>query len=135
MTRLFIERGIPVHIRSDNGSEFTAKRVRSWLARLEVKQLFIEPGSPWENGYAKSFFSRLRDELLNCEAFENLAEARWFAQRRKTEHNEERPHSSLGYQTPLEFASQLAASAPASATPQPALQQPTADPLPQPVLS
>ena len=66
--------------------------------------LYIEPGSPWENGFAESFFSRLRDELLNCEEFANLAEARWFAQRRQEEHNDERPHSSLNYQTPSAFA-------------------------------
>jgi len=70
----------------------------------KVEMLYIEPGSPWENGYAESFFSRLRDELLNCEEFTNLAEARWFAERRREEHNQERPHSSLGYQTPSEFA-------------------------------
>jgi hypothetical protein len=66
--------------------------------------LYIEPGAPWENGFAESFFSRLRDELLNVEEFMNLAEARWFARRRLHEHNEERPHSSLGYRTPSQFA-------------------------------
>ena len=80
----------------------------------------IEQGNPWENGYAESFFSRLRDELLNCEEFADLAEARWFAERRKKEHNEERPHSSLGYQTPSEFAAGCAAaSAPATPPLQP----------------
>jgi len=73
--------------------------------------LYIEPGAPWENGFAESFFSRLRDELLNVEEFTNLAEARWFAARRLVEHNEERPHSSLGYQTPCEFAAGLVPSA------------------------
>ncbi len=82
--------------------------------------LYVEPGAPWENGFAESFFSRLRDELLNCEEFENLAEARWFARRRKEEHNEERPHSSLNYQTPSAFAAGCAAaSAPAAPTLQP----------------
>ena len=95
--------------------------------------LYIEPGSPWENGFAESFFSRLRDELLNVEEFMNLAEARWFARRRKEEHNHERPHSSLGYQTPAEFASQCAASASVAALP--TLQQHTADSLTQPTLS
>ena len=135
LTGLFVSRGIPKHIRSDNGPEFIAAAIRRHSEAADLEMLYIEPGSPWENGYAESFFSRLRDELLNCEAFENLAEARWFAQRRKTEHNEERPHSSLGYQTPSEFASQLAASAPAPATPAPALQQPTAETVPQPLLS
>ena len=73
--------------------------------------LYIEPGSPWENGFAESFFSRLRNELLNCEEFANLAAARWFAKRRLEEHNQERPHSSLGYQTPAEFAAAVWAGA------------------------
>ena len=93
--------------------------------------LYIEPGSPWENGFAESFFSRLRDELLNVEEFMNLTEAKWFANRRIHEHNEERPHSSLGYQTPSEFASQCAASVRAT----PSLQQHTVEPPTQPVLS
>ena len=94
--------------------------------RTGVEMLYIEPGSPWENGYAESFFSRLRDELLNCEEFANLAEARWFARRRKEEHNEERPHSSLGYQTPVGVRGRLCrgfrsgcAYAPAAAQPNP----------------
>ena len=78
--------------------------------------LYIAPGSPWEKRYAESFFSRLRDELLNVEEFMNLAEARWFACRRLQEHNEERPHSSLGYQTPSEFAAGCAASSAALQT-------------------
>ncbi|GIX00974.1 MAG: hypothetical protein KatS3mg111_4306 [Pirellulaceae bacterium] len=82
--------------------------------------LYIEPGAPWENGFAESFFSRLRDELLNVEEFTNLAEARWFARRRQHEHNHERPHSSLGYRTPSEFAAGCAAaSAPAAPPLQP----------------
>ena len=115
-----MERGTPTYLRSDNGREFVAKAVREWLGKLGVGTLYIEPGSPWENGYAESFFSRLRDELLNCEEFANLAEARWFARRRQEEYNEERPHSSLNYQTPSEFASGCAAaSAPATPTLQP----------------
>jgi putative transposase len=113
LTNLFMTRGVPRHIRSDNGPEFIARAIRGYLERIGVETLYIEPGSPWENGYAESFFSRLRDELLNCEEFTNLAEARWFARRRKEEHNWERPHSSLGYQTPAEFAAGLPASAPA----------------------
>jgi transposase InsO family protein len=123
LTELFLTRGIPRHIRSDNGPEFIALAIQRHCAAAGLEMLYIEPGSPWENGFAESFFSRLRAELLNCEEFENLAEARWSAQRRKHEHNHERPHSSLGYKTPAEFASQCAASAPAA----PALQQHTAD--------
>ncbi len=74
--QLFIFRGIPEHIRSDNGPEFTAKRVRDWLANLEVKTLFIELGSPWENRYIESFNGKLRDELLNREVFYTLVEAK-----------------------------------------------------------
>ncbi len=109
LVNLFLTRGVPKHIRSDNGPEFIASAIREHLERTGVETLYIEPGSPWENGYAESFFSRLRDELLNCEEFANLGEARWFARRRKEEHNHERPHSSLGYQTPSEFAAGCAA--------------------------
>jgi transposase InsO family protein len=109
LLNLFMTRGVPKHIRSDNGPEFIATAIRAYLERTDVEALYIEPGSPWENGYAESFFSRLRDELLNCEEFADLAEARWFARRRKEEHNQERPHSSLGYQTPAEFAAGCAA--------------------------
>lgn len=141
LTNLFLTRGVPQHIRSDNGPEFIAQAIRRHGAAAGLEMLYVEPGSPWENGFAESFFSRLRDELLNCEEFANLAEARWFARRRQQEHNHERPHSSLGYQTPAEFALACAASAPASATPAPPLQQhmrkamKTTLPVPQPVLS
>ena len=74
LTNLFCERRVPVHIRSDNGSEFIAKRVRNWLARLSVKLLFIEPGSPWENGYIESFNGKMRDEFLDGEIFYSLKE-------------------------------------------------------------
>ncbi len=117
LTSLFMTRGVPKHIRSDNGPEFIAKAIRRHAKAADLEMLYVEPGSPWENGFAESFFSRLRDELLNCEEFENLAEARWFARRRKEEHNEERPHSSLDYQTPSEFAAGCAASAPVAALP------------------
>jgi transposase InsO family protein len=73
---LFVFRGIPEYIRSDNGPEFTAKAIRKWLARMGVKTLFIEPGSPWENGYIESFNGKLRDELLNREVFYTLVEAK-----------------------------------------------------------
>ena len=106
---LFLKHGKPEYLRSDNGSEFIARDLLAWLKKMGIKPVQIYPGSPWENGFAESFFSRLRDELLNVEEFMNLAEAKWFANRRIYEHNEERPHSSLGYQTPSEFASQCAA--------------------------
>ena len=111
---------MPKHIRSDNGPEFIAAAIGEHAKRTGLEMLYIEPGSPWENGFAESFFSRLRDELLNCEEFANLAEARWFARRHKEEHNEERPHSSLNYQTPSAFAADCAAaSAPAAPPLQP----------------
>jgi len=135
LTNLFLTRGVPRHVRSDNGPEFIAAAIRRHAERVGLKMLYVEPGSPWQNGFAESFFSRLRDELLNVEEFENLAEARWFAARRLKEHNEERPHSSLDYRTPADFASQCAASAPASATPTPPLQQHTAVPITQTLLS
>ena len=135
LTNLFVTRGVPRHIRSDNGPEFIAKVIQEHGEQSGLQMLYIEPGAPWENGFAESFFSRLRDELLNIEEFMNLAEAQWFAKRRWHEHNEERPHSSLGYQTPAEFASQLADSAPASAAPPPPRNQPTAVFVTQPVLS
>jgi len=135
LTNLFLTRGVPQHIRSDNGPEFIATAIRRHGEQAGLELLYIEPGAPWENGFAESFFSRLRDEMLNIEEFMNLAEARWFARRRQQEHNEERPHSSLGYRTPAEFASQCAASVPASAAPQPPLQQHTAVSLTQPILS
>ncbi len=97
---LFLLRGVPDHIRSDNGPEFTAKAVRRWLNRVGVKTLFIEPGSPWENGYVESFNSKLRDELLNGEVFTTLTEARILIEQWRREYNQVRPHSSLGYWPP-----------------------------------
>ena len=97
---LFIFRGIPEHIRSDNGPEFTAKAVRNWLDKLGVKTLFIEPGSPWENGYVESFNGKLRDELLNREIFTTLTEAKILIEQWRKEYNHTRPHSSLGYRPP-----------------------------------
>jgi len=97
---LFVFRGIPEHIRSDNGPEFTAKAVRNWLERLGVKTLFIEPGSPWENGYVESFNGKLRDELLNREVFTTLMEAKILIEQWRKEYNHIRPHSSLGYRPP-----------------------------------
>jgi transposase InsO family protein len=103
---LFILRGTPAHIRSDNGPEFTAALVRGWLERLEVGTLFIEPGSPWENGYNESFNGKLRDELLNLEVFTSVAEARVLVEAWRREYNEVRPHSSLGYRPPAPEAVQ-----------------------------
>ena len=100
LTSLFVCRGIPEHIRSDNGSEFTAKAVRSWLQRLGIKTLYIEPGSPWENGYIESSNGKLRDELLNREIFDTLFEAKVLVERWRREYNHTRPHSSLGYKPP-----------------------------------
>jgi len=97
---LFILRGIPEHIRSDNGPEFTAKAIRKWLERLEIKTLFIEPGSPWENGYIESFNGKLRDELLNREIFTTLIEAKVLIADWRKEYNQVRPHSALGYRPP-----------------------------------
>ena len=109
LAELFVVRGRPHHIRSDNGPEFIAKAIRSWLANASVEALYIEPGSPWENGYAESFHSRLRDELLNREEFANLTEARALGTAWRLEYNHRRPHSSLGYRTPAEFAAGCAA--------------------------
>jgi len=97
---LFIQRGTPDHIRSDNGPEFTAQAVREWLGRMDVKTLFIEPGSPWENGYVESFNGKFRDELLNGEIFFTLTEAKVLIERWRYEYNTERPHSSLEYRAP-----------------------------------
>lgn len=97
---LFIYRGLPGFIRSDNGPEFTAKAVRSWLERLNVQTLFIEPGSPWENGYNESFNGKLRDELLNGEIFTTLLEAQVLIEEWRQEYNQFRPHSALGYRPP-----------------------------------
>jgi len=97
---LFVLRGIPEHIRSDNGPEFTAKAIRKWLARIGVNALFIEPGSPWENGYIESFNGKMRDELLNREIFTTLTEAKVLIADWRKEYNQVRPHSSLGYRPP-----------------------------------
>jgi len=97
---LFILRGIPEHIRSDNGAEFTARAVRKWLGSLGVKTLFIEPGSPWENGYIESFNGKMRDELLNRELFSTLAEAKVLIEQWRREYNQVRPHSAKGYRPP-----------------------------------
>jgi len=104
LTDLFITHGIPDHIRSDNGAEFTAKAIQAWLPRLGVKTLYITPGSPWENGYNESFNGRLRDELLNGEVFYTLKEAQVMIERWRHHYNHIRPHSALGYKPPAPLA-------------------------------
>jgi putative transposase len=120
---LFSVHGEPEFIRSDNGPEFIAKAVQDWLQRSGVKTLYIEPGSPWENAYSESFNSRFRDELLNEELFTSLSEARVLVEQYRIEYKHVRPHSSLGYLTPAEFAARQhdevtlsVASAPGGAT-------------------
>lgn len=119
LAELFAMRGVPRHIRSDNGPEFIARAIQRWLAQVEVETLYVEPGSPWENGFAESFHSRLRDEFLALEVFESLVAARKLTQAWKDDYNYHRPHSSLGYVTPVEFAARCAASVRAT----PSLQQ------------
>jgi transposase InsO family protein len=106
--QLFVLRGMPEHIRSDNGPEFTARAIRTWLKHLEVKTLYIEPGSPWENGYVESFNGKLRDELLNREIFTTLTEARVLIEGWRREYNGVRPHSALGYRPPAPEAIMVA---------------------------
>jgi transposase InsO family protein len=132
---LFVARGVPQHIRSDNGPEFIALAIRRFLASAGVETLYIEPGSPWQNGYAESFNSRLRDELLNAEVFENVAEAQSLGAQWRNAYNHHRPHSSLGYQTPTEYAAGCAASAPAAPTLQQHSRNQEALTIPQTVVS
>ena len=100
LVELFVQRGAPQFIRSDNGAEFTALAVRDWLKRLDVKTAYIEPRSPWENGYIESFNGKLRDELLNGEIFDTLIEAQVLIERWRRDYNHIRPHSALGYRPP-----------------------------------
>jgi len=100
LSTLFITEGTPDYIRSDNGSEFTAKTLREWIESVSVKTAYIEPGSPWENGYNESFNGKLRDELLNMEIFYSLKEAQVLIEQWRRHYNEVRPHSSLGYRPP-----------------------------------
>ena len=104
LTQLFITKGMPDHIRSDNGAEFTAHAIQTWLKTLGVKTLFITPGSPWENGYNESFNGRLRDELLNGEIFYTLKEAQVITEQWRHHYNHIRPHTSLGYKPPAPWA-------------------------------
>jgi putative transposase len=116
LSDLFVCRGVPSYIRSDNGAEFTATKVREWLERIGVKTLFIQPGSPWENGYIESFNGKLRDELLAREQFDTLLESKVLIERWRRHYNTARPHSSLGYRAPAPEATQPRRLA--SATPQ-----------------
>jgi transposase InsO family protein len=106
LTELFVQRGVPAYVRSDNGPEFTATVVREWLERVGVKTLYIEPGSPWENGYIESFNGKLRDELLNGETFDTVLEAQVLVENWRRHYNAVRPHSSLGYRPPAPEAVQ-----------------------------
>jgi transposase InsO family protein len=103
-------RGLPKFIRSDNGPEFIAGPLREWLGELDVGTLYIEPGSPWENAFAESFNSRFRDEFLAVEVFDNLPAAKRLTAAWRVNYNDHRPHSSLGYMTPSDFARQCSAS-------------------------
>ena len=129
LAELFAEyAGVPKCIRSDNGPEFVARAASGrWLGRVDVETLYIEPGSPWENGYAESFHSRLRDEFLALEVFESLSAAKRLTQQWQEDYNHHRPHSSLGYVTPNEFAARCATSVRAT----PSLQQHSGDYLTQ----
>lgn len=104
LASLMANHGAPAHIRSDNGSEFIAKKMKKWLKNANVETLYIAPGAPWQNGYAESFNSRLRDEFLEMNYFHTLSETKQLAAAWKEHYNEERPHTSLGNRTPKEFA-------------------------------
>ena len=104
LAELFAMRGVPRCVRSDNGPEFIAQAIGHWFAKTSVTSLYIEPGAPWENGYAESFHSRLRDEFLGLHAFGDLREARTLTAAWREDYNHCRPHSSLDYRTPSAFA-------------------------------
>jgi transposase InsO family protein len=136
LAELFAMRGVPESIRSDNGPEFVAQAIERWLKQTAVEALYIAPGAPWENGYAESFHSRLRDEFLRVNEFADLREARTMTNAWKEDYNHRRPHSALNYQTPAEFASAWARSA--RATPSlrgPTPRPPTMNPVSLPILS
>ena len=109
LAELFAMRGVPRHIRSDNAPEFIARAIQRWTKQLSIETLYIAPGSPWENGYAESFHSRVRDEFLATEVFESLAAARKLTASWKEDYNHYRPHGSLGYVAPAVFAARCTA--------------------------
>ncbi len=117
LAELFATRGVPQSLRSDNGPEFIATAIRQWLERVDVETMYVEPGSPWENGYVESFHSRFRDEFLALEEFESLVAAQQLTATWKEDYNHRRPHSALGYLTPTQFAARRAASTPESPSP------------------
>lgn len=127
LAQLVRTRGVPAYIRSDNGPEFIATALQRWLGRCGIATLYVEPGSPWENGFAESFHARLRDELLAVEIFDTLAQARLLARQWRLEYNHQRPHSSLGYSTPAAFAASQA-EPPVGAAPLPTAQPATITP-------
>lgn len=104
LARQFAVSGAPKFIRSDNGPEFIAQGIREWLDQLDVGTLYIEPGAPWQNAYAETFVGKLRDELLDRELIYDMKEARYLLDQHRHQYNHHRPHSSLGYLTPVEFA-------------------------------
>jgi putative transposase len=114
---LFMVRGIPKFIRSDNGPEFIADAIKRWLAKNHVETLYIEPGSPWENGYIESFNGKLRDEVLDREVFHSVKEAKVLVEGWRLEYNNHRPHSSLDYMSPAVFAGSCILSASPTAQP------------------
>jgi len=119
LKQLFAEHGAPEFLRSDNGPEFIAKAIRDWLVEQGASTLYIDPGSPWQNAFGESFNGRCRDECLNLEVFVSVAEAAVIAERWRHDYNEVRPHSSLGYLTPLEFKAAWRADQPGASPPDP----------------
>ena len=111
IARLIGEQGIPEHIRSDNGPEFIERKLRQWLCKNKIQTLYIDPGSPWQNGYIESFNARLREECLNREQLWTLTEARVVIEDWRWKYNHIRPHRSIGYITPIQFAQKEIASA------------------------
>ena len=128
LAELFVYRGVPKRIHSDNGPEFAATAVRKWLGRVGVETLYITPGSPWENCYNESFSGKLRDQLLNGETFDTVGEAKVLLERWRWHYNQVRPHSSLGYRPPAPEASMPGA--PGSASLRQGLQASLDRPLP-----
>lgn len=116
LKKLFALHGAPQHVRCDNGPEFVCAAVRRWLHRRKVSALYIEPGSPWENGYVESYHARLRDELLSREEFVTLPQAQALLECWRQEYNQERPHGGLGYLSPEAFAAACRCAGPCSAT-------------------